>query len=184
MATKQRISTRVLLVCAAIGVATGLVSAVAGYLSVPALALSPLVYGIVLTAHLLPGIVAQEMLRQPWVALITHLLAALVAVAVSPQWIMSYVLAVVLMGGLQEGWAAVGRYRRWSTGWFILSGLLVGIVLGFSASLAIGLSRNLSFAMTAAAIGITVVAAVGWTLVGVSVGRGLRRAGLTRTDRA
>lgn len=180
MPTKQRLSTRVLLVCAAIAVVTGLISAGAGFLSAIVVGTVPIVYGLVLTAHLLPGIVAQDVLRQPWVALITHLLAALVAAATQPAFLGPYALAVVLMGGVQEGWAAIGRYRRWSASWLTLGGAVLGLVLGLSAGLAIGLSK-LGGVGAVGSVAITVVGAVAWTLVGLAIGNALRRAGVART---
>ncbi|MGO1881177.1 MAG: ECF transporter S component, partial [Microbacterium gubbeenense] len=60
MPKNRVLSTRVLLICAAVGVATGLVSAGAGYLSIPVSAAAPVLYGLVLGSHVLPGIVAQS----------------------------------------------------------------------------------------------------------------------------
>lgn len=180
MSRSSSLSTRVLLICAAIAVATGLLSAFAGWLSAPVVAGAPVAYGLVLTMHLLPGVVAQEVLRKPWVALITHALAALIAAATMPVFILNYVAAVVLMGGVQEGWAAIGRYRRWSMSWFLAGGAVLGLVLGFSAGLAIGL-KHLPFWGTVLTIALTVIGAVGWTLVSVAIGRALRRAGVARS---
>ena len=113
--TRTVLSTRVLLTCAAIGVATGLLTAAAGWISVPVWAVYPLavVYGLVLGVHVVPGIIAQELLRLPWVALISHVIAALVATAFSPQWIARYLGMALLIGALQEGIAALTRYRVW-----------------------------------------------------------------------
>lgn len=182
MATTQRIPTRALLICAAIGVVTGLVSAVAGWLSAPTIAVAPVLYGIVLTAHAVPGIVAQDVLRRPWVALITHLLAALVAAATNPLFIMSYLAAVVIMGGVQELWAFIGRYRRWSAGWMVAGGAVLGTVLGLTAGVIIG-AKYLPLWGAVLTVLLTVVGAVAWTFVSLAIGRALRRAGLARTPR-
>lgn len=182
MSPKQRISTRVLLICAAIGVVTGLVSALAGALSGPTIIVAPVLYGIVLTAHALPGALAQAVLREPWVALITHLLAALVASATQPAFIGSYLAAVVIMGGVQEGWAAIGRYRRWSAGWLCTGGAILGVILGLTAGLIIGM-KHLPWWGTILSVALTIIGGVVWSLVAVAVGRALGRAGLTRTHR-
>lgn len=182
MAPTQRISTRTLLICAAIAVVTGLLSAVAGWLSGVTVAFVPVAYGLVLTAHILPGIVAQDVLRQRWVALITHLLAALVASAANPAFVMSYLSAVIIMGGIQEGWAAIGRYRRWNTGWMITGGAILGAVLGFTAGLIIGM-KYLPLWGAVLSVALTIAGGVAWTLVGLAIGRALRRAGLARTTR-
>ncbi len=65
MALRQALNTRTLLVCAAIGVATGILGGVAGLVTVGVIALAPYVYGLVLGVHVLPGIIAQEVLRKP-----------------------------------------------------------------------------------------------------------------------
>jgi hypothetical protein len=62
-----------LLVCAAIGVATGIIGGIAGAAdSGRAGQAIPWAYGLLLGSHVLPGIIAQEVLRRPLVALITH----------------------------------------------------------------------------------------------------------------
>ena len=129
MATASRLSTSVLLTCAAIGVATGALSAGAGAISGPVSATVPIVYGLVLGVHVLPGVIAQELLRRPWVALITHLVAALVASAVVPLWIGRYIGTALLIGALQEGIAALGRYRRWEAWRFFLSAVIIGVLI-------------------------------------------------------
>lgn len=182
MAPNQRLSTRVLLICAAIGVVTGLVSAVAGWVSAPTIALAPALYGVVLTAHALPGIVAQDVLRQPWVALITHLLAALVAAATTPMFVMSYIAAVVIMGGVQELWALLGRYRNWSAGWQTAGGAVLGAILGLTAGLIVAMNHLPAWGAIFSVL-ITVAGGIAWALIGLAIGRSLRRAGLVRTSR-
>ncbi|MGO1630291.1 MAG: ECF transporter S component, partial [Microbacterium sp.] len=59
--SKQGMSTRVLLVCAAIAVVTGALGGAEGWLSVPVIATVPFLYGFLLGVHALPGIVAQEL---------------------------------------------------------------------------------------------------------------------------
>src|ERR671913_2374253 len=125
MANRTRLSTSVLLTCAAIGVATGALQAGAGAISAPVSAAVPILYGLVLGVHVLPGVIAQDLLRAPWVSLITHLVAALVASAVVPLWIGRYIGTALLIGGLQELVAAASRYRRWEAWRFFVSALIV-----------------------------------------------------------
>lgn len=183
MTRRPTLSTRILLICAAIAVGTGIISALAGYLTIPVFASAPILYGFVLSIHLLPGIVAQEMLRAPWVAIITHLLAALIGLAMSPQWFLSYVAAIAVMGGTQEGWAAIGRYKKWSTGWLLTGGAILGVLLGLSAGLGIGI-KNFGLPLALASIGIYVAGAALWTFIGIGIGRSMRKAGLARTSRS
>lgn len=182
MSVRPQISTRVLLICAAIAVGTGLLSSVAGYASIPVLATAPFFYGLILSAHLIPGIVAQEILRGPWVALITHALAALVGLATSPQWFLSYVAAIAIMGGVQEGWAAIGRYKKWSMGFMLTGGAILGLLLGLTAGLGIGISK-FGVGLGFLSVLVYVVGAVLWTLVSILVGRAIRNAGVGLTSR-
>ena len=101
MAADTRLSTSVLLTCAAIGVATGVLGGIAGWITIPVLAALPIVYGFVLGVHVLPGIIAQEALRLPWVALITHGVAALVGIAIAPIYAGQYIGTAILFGGSQ-----------------------------------------------------------------------------------
>lgn len=175
-------STRVLLTCAAIAVVTGIISAIAGAVSAPVIAVAPVLYGLVLAAHLLPGIVAQALLQQKWVALLTHVLAALVAAAAQPVFIGAYALAIVLFGGVQEGWAAIGKYRRWSLTWFLIGGAISGVLIGGTAGVAIGL-KHFDLPGQIATVAIMIAGAIAWTAIGVGIGTALRRAGVARTQR-
>ena len=51
MASSPVLTTRVLLVCAAIGVATGLLGGIAGWITLPVLAGPAFLYGLVLGSH-------------------------------------------------------------------------------------------------------------------------------------
>lgn len=182
MARTPLLSTRVLLVCAAIGVATGILGGIAGWVTPVVIAGLPIVYGLVLGVHVLPGIIAQEVLRLPWVALMAHLLAALVASATSPQWTLRYLGTAVLFGGIQELVAALTRYRSWQAWRFFVSALVIGVVIAVTVFFAAHLSV-LSPALQVAYLVIAVLAPVAWTAVGLWVGTGLRRAGVVRTGR-
>lgn len=182
VASASRLSTSVLLTCAAIGVATGALSAGAGAISGPVSAAVPIVYGLVLGVHVLPGVIAQELLRRPWVALITHLIAALVASAVVPLWIGRYIGTALLIGALQEGIAALGRYHRWEAWRFFVSAIVVGVVVAVPIWFAADVSR---FALWGQIVymALFVLGPVAWTAAGLAVGAALRRAGVARSSR-
>ncbi len=182
MAPASRLSTRVLLICAAIGVATGLLGALAGYVSAPVWAVLPIVYGLVLGSHVIPGVIAQELLRLPWVALVTHGIAALVASAFAPQWIGRYLGTALLIGGLQEGIAALSRYRVWRRWRFFLSGGIVGIVLAVVMGFALDAGKLQPWAL-AVFYGLLVLGPILWTAAGLALGASLRRAGVARAVR-
>jgi energy-coupling factor transport system substrate-specific component len=182
VAPASRLSTSVLLTCAAIGVATGAVSAGAGALSAPVSATVPILYGLVLGVHVLPGVIAQELLRRPWVALITHVIAALVATAVVPVWIGRYLGTALLIGAIQEGMAALGRYRRWDAWRFVVSSAVVGAVIAVPIWLAADVTRFPLWGQIVY-IALFVVGPVLWTIAGLAVGAALRRAGVARASR-
>ena len=142
----------------------------------------PIVYGLVLGVHVLPGVIAQDLLRKPWVALITHLIAALVASAVVPLWIGRYIGTALLIGGLQEGIAALGRYRRWEPWRFFLSAVIVGVVIAVPIWFATDATRFPLWAQIVY-VALFVVGPVLWTAVGLAIGGALRRAGVPRQSR-
>ncbi len=175
--TSKALSTRTLLVAAAIGVATGLISAFAGWLSVPLAASAPVLYGLLLGAHVLPGIVGQDILRVPGAAILTHVLAALVATAFSPQWAGRYIGAALLIGGLQEGIAALGKYKSWSIGRYILGSAVIGVILAVGIGVA-GAANKFDTGGKILYIACFVIGPILWTLVGVGISRAVRRAGI------
>ncbi len=177
------LSTRVLLTCAAIGVATGLLSAGAGYLSIPISAAVPVLYGLLLGAHVVPGVIAQALLRLPWVALITHVLAALVSSALAPHWATRFLGAAILIGGIQEGIAALTRYRRWEWWRFVISAIVVGVVLAVSIGIAGDVTRFVPWAI-AVYFGLFILAPTAWTFVSLAVAAALRSAGVARNSAA
>lgn len=182
VAPSSRISTSVLLTCAAIGVATGALSAGAGAISGPVSAAVPLLYGLVLGVHVLPGVVAQELLRRPWVALITHFVAALVASAVVPLWAGRYIGTALLIGGLQELVAALTKYRRWDAWRFFVSAVIVGVVIAAAIWFAADVSRFPLWGQIVY-VALFIIGPVAWTAVGLAIGAALRRAGVARTSR-
>lgn len=171
-----------LLTCAAIGVATGVLSAGAGAISAPVSAAAPILYGLVLGIHVLPGVVSQALLRRPWVALITHLIAALVASAVVPLWIGRYVGTAILIGGLQELIAAVGRYEKWENARFFLGAAITGAVIAVPIWLAADVTRFPLWGQIIY-IALFIVGPIAWTAAGLAVGAALRRAGVARVSR-
>ena len=182
MAPTSRLSTSVLLTCAAIGVATGVLQAGAGAISGFVSAGVPIIYGLVLGVHVLPGVVAQDLLRRPWVALITHLIAALVASAIVPLWIGRYIGTALLIGGLQELIAATSRYRRWEPWRFFLSAVIVGVVIAAAIWFAADVSK-FPFWGQVVYIALFVLGPVAWTAGGLAIGAALRRAGVARRSR-
>ncbi|MFS0853108.1 ECF transporter S component [Microbacterium sp. 179-I 3D4 NHS] len=180
MARTPALPTRVLLICAAIGVATGLLGGIAGWVT-PILLASPLLflYGLVLGSHVLPGIIAQEVLRRPFVALVTHLVAAIVASAFNPAWALRFIGTALLFGAIQEGVAALTRYRAWGAWRFFVSAALIGVVVAVAVFFAAHLGTLPLWAQIAY-LAVSVLGPVVWTAIGLAVGSALSRAGVAR----
>lgn len=171
-----------LLTCAAIGVATGLAGAVAGWLTPLVLVVLPMVYGLVLGSHVLPGIIAQEVLRLPFVALLAHLIAALVASAFNPAWAPRFLGTALLFGLIQEGVAAATRYRAWGAWRFFVSATIIGVLVAVVVFFAADLARFDPWAQILYII-LSILGPVAWTAVGLAIGAALRRAGVSRASR-
>lgn len=182
MAERTRLSTSVLLTCAAIGVATGALGGIAGWLTLPVLAAVPIVYGFVLGVHVLPGIIAQELIRLPWVALITHVLAALVASAMMPPYIGRFLGTALLFGAIQEVVAALTRYRSWAPWRFFVSGVIIGVLVAVVVFFVADLASLPAWAQISY-LALSVLGPVAWTAVGLAIGAALRRAGVARRSR-
>ena len=180
VARNPTLSTRVLLVCAAIGVGTGVLQVVAGAVSAPVSAFVPILYGLVLGVHVIPGVIAQSLLRLPWVALVTHLIAALVASAFAPPWIGRYVGTALLIGGLQEGVAALTRYQKWQAWRLFVSAVIVGVVIAVAIWFAADIAKFAVWGQIVYVV-LFIVGPVLWTAVGLGVGSALRKAGVART---
>lgn len=164
--------------CAAIGVATGIIGGIAGLVTVPVLA-GPLffLYGLVLGVHVLPGIIAQEVLRLPMVALMTHVVAALISSAFNPMWAMRFIGTALLFGAIQEGVAALTRYRSWGAWRFFVSAVVIGAIVAVVVWFAVDLS-TFPFWAQISYLTISVLGPVLWTAVGLGIGAALRRAGV------
>ncbi len=175
----SRLPTRVLMVCAAVGIACGVVGGVAGWLTPVVLVAAPWAYGLVLGSHVLPGIVAQQVVRGPWAALLAHVLAALASSAIAPQWTLRFLGTAVLFGGIQELVAAVTRYRVWQAWRFFVSAVIIGAIVAVAVWFAVDLD---AFApvVEASYLAIAVLGPVAWTAAGLWVGTALRRTGVAR----
>lgn len=166
-----------LLICAAVGVATGLVSAGWAGLHVLSASFAIPLYGLVLGFHALPGVIAQQVLRAPWVALITHGVAALISIAFVPAMAGRYLLAAAVFGGVQEGISALTRYRHWEAWRFLLSAGVTGVVIAVPLWFAFGVA-SLPLWAAATFVVLFILGPVVWTLIGLGIGTALRRAGV------
>lgn len=174
----KNVSTRLLLTCAAIGVAGGLVFALNAWIGGTVAALAPLLYGFTIGIYFVPGVIAQYVIRRPGVALITAAIAGLVTAPLQPLGFGATLIAVAI-GAFQELPFLVTRYRRWNTWLFIVGGVAAGIVC------AAGMYRTvLKDALDAASGAILMtgyfVAPVVFTVIAALLGAALTRTGVGR----
>jgi len=176
----QRLSTRLLLTCAAIGVGGGLVFVVSGYIGGTISATAPVLYGLIIGVYFLPGVVAQALLRRGGVALMTGLTAGLVSAAFSPQWFFRYFGTGLAIGLLQELPFAVSRYRVWRAWVFFLAAGIAGVLFGGSVLVALGLEHFAPVAQIVY-IALFVLSPIAFTAMGRAVAAALARAGVGRS---
>lgn len=179
MKSRPFLSTRTLLACAAIGVATGILGGIAGLLTPVVLVVAPYAYGLVLGSHVLPGIIAQEVLRQRYVALITHLIAALIASAFNPAWALRFIGTALLFGAIQEGVAALTRYRSWGPWRFLISATIIGAIVAVVVFFVAHLNTLPVWAQVAYLL-LSLLGPIAWTAAGLGIGSALRKAGVAQ----
>ncbi|MCW4458888.1 ECF transporter S component [Microbacterium sp. MPKO10] len=172
-------STRLLMTCAAIGVGSGIVFTVAGFVNGIVAAAAPIVYGLSIGVYFLPGVIAQSLLRRPGVALITSLIAGLVGSAVNPAFIMRYLATGLAIGLLQELPFAVSKYRYWRAWVFYVSAAVMGVVFGGGVFIAVGMEHFVGWA-NLVYFGLFAVSPVLFTWLGRVIAAGLNKTGVAR----
>ncbi|WP_382308078.1 ECF transporter S component [Herbiconiux sp. UC225_62] len=171
-------STRLLLSCAAIGVAGGLLYIVASYLGGTVNALVPMLYGLTLGVYFLPGAIAQFLFRRGGVALLVAVLSGLVSAAFQPLGFLAALIAVGI-GALQELPFLIFRYRRWPVWLFMAGAVLSGVVLAIGMYRLVG-ARDLDPAGAIVLVIGSVLSPVVFTLLAIAIGRALAATGVAR----
>lgn len=171
-------STRVLLTVAAIGVALGVLNVPNAWLSAAIFATVPWLYGIGAGLYLLPGVLAFALLRRGGVALLTGVVAGLVALAVSGFGIGPLTL-FVFVGVLLELPYLLTRYRNWSAGLAYAATALVSLVYCLYWWFTYDLAALVPAAQIAL-FAILVAVLFAFTWIGRLIAAALRRAGVAR----
>jgi energy-coupling factor transport system permease protein len=171
-------STRLLLTCAAIGVAGGIVFSISAYVSGTLAAAAPMFYGAVIGVYFLPGVVAQALLRRGGVALITSVIAGLVSVPFQPIGFAA-VMAAGSIGLLQEVPFAVTGYRYWKAWLFYTAVVIAGLIFGVGVFVAQGADLAQPWVQVVH-VGLFVLSPVFFTWIGRLVAAGLDRPGAGR----
>ncbi|MFJ4175085.1 ECF transporter S component [Microbacterium sp. NPDC089696] len=129
----KNISTRLLLTCAAIGVASGIVLLpIFGVFSSAAIAAAPLLYTVFLGFWFFGGVLMQSITHRPGMALLTSVIAGLVIAPFTPYGF-STVLSTATVGLCQELPFLATLYRRWPTWLFYVANGLIGLAYAFPA---------------------------------------------------
>ncbi|MFD1714906.1 ECF transporter S component [Amnibacterium flavum] len=175
----QRQTTAILLTCAAIGVAGGLVFVLEGLISGTVAAAAPFLYGATLGVYFLPGAIAMVLLRRPGVALLSAVIAGVV---VSPFTSISVraIAATALIGALQELPYAITRYRKRPVWLLYLGAVVAGAIFSAVVLVAfdvVSLAPGLQFV----AVLSSVLAPVVFTAIGHAIALGVARTGAARS---
>ena len=175
---KRRFPTALLLTCAALGVAGGLVLAPANWLSTLLTGPAPIVGMALAGFWLLPSVIALRLLKRPAVGLLTALIAGLVLVPFS-----GYGFSAILTN---LWWAAFTElpflfvlWRYWGTWMHYIGAVVVGIVYPISAWAWFNLGAMTVWAQVAF-FAVTIASCVAATALGVLIADRLKTAGVGR----
>jgi energy-coupling factor transport system substrate-specific component len=174
----RRPTTRILLTCAAIGVAGGLVFVLDGLVSGTVAAVLPFLYGATIGAYFLPGAIAMSLLRRPGVALLAAVIAGIVVTPFTPIFIRA-IAATALIGALQELPFAVTAYRKRPIWLLYLGAGLAGIVLGTVVYIAFDVA-TLELWMQVASWAASVGSPLLFTAAGHAIARAVASTGVAR----
>lgn len=129
----KNLSTRILLTCAAIGVAAGiLLLPIFSFFSTAAIAVAPLGYTALLGVWFFGGALIQSLTHRPGVALITSFIAGLVVAPFTPYGF-STIASTVTVGLIQELPFLATAYRKWPTWLFYVGNGVIGVLYAFPA---------------------------------------------------
>ena len=177
----SRVSTAFLLTCAAIGVAGGVLLAIATWVSTALFAAAPFASVAIAGLWLLPATVALRLLQRPGAGLLVGLISGLVCIPFSPTG--AYIVFTnVWWAFFAEVAFLVVLYRFWTTWQHYAGALLVGIVYPSLAWVSFDLG---SFTL-GAQIGfyaLTTASALAGTWLGILVADRLRDSGVARLAR-
>lgn len=174
------LTTRALLTCVAIAVATALLGVPAGWLSAATSASFPPAFLSVAGLMIFPSIVAFRLLTRGGVGLLASGVSGLIGVVAGPFGWGS--MAVMMFGAIAEIPFLIGRYRRWSTWRYYFAALLSGLLYTPSIFTAYDYaSLALWIQMLSAALPTTSMLVFTW--LGVRAADALKRAGVGPQER-
>lgn len=181
-AQKARVSTRLILTAAVIGIACGIAAIPTVYLQLLAAATVPILYTVFVGTFVLGPIIAQATLRRGGAAVIAAVVAGLATAPFTPRALLA-VVPMALLGGLYELTFGITLYRVWPWWrWFVASAAmsvfsLIGVWIVFD------LGRYVSWVGVTAAVAVP-ASFLGFTWIGLTLAGQLRRTGVGRIGQA
>lgn len=174
----KNISTRLLLACAAIGVAGGVLFTAHAWVGGLTVNTIPFLYGITMGLYFLPGALAQALFHRGGVALLTAALSGLVASPFQPIGFMAFLIGLAI-GAAQELPFLIARYRYWKRWLFVLSSVLQGL---FVTGAAFGILRGHDYDVLGSALIVVCffISPPIFTLIAMWLAGALDRAGVAR----
>ncbi|GAA3647994.1 ECF transporter S component [Microbacterium marinilacus] len=174
----RNLPTRLLLTCAAIGVAAGIVLLpVFGFFSAAAIAVMPLGYAALLGAWFFAGVLIQSLTHRAGTALVASLVAGLVAAPFTPYGFTT-VASTATVGLMQELPFLATLYRRWPAWLFYTANTLIGVLYAFPAQRL--LAVDAADWVRAAMYPVAGLSALAFTCVARVIARRLERTGVTQ----
>ncbi|KAB1642194.1 ECF transporter S component [Gulosibacter chungangensis] len=178
----RNISTRLLIACAAIGVAGGVLFTAHAWVGGLTVNTIPFLYGVTMGLYFLPGVLAQALFHRGGVALLTAALSGLVASPFQPIGFMAFLIGVVI-GLVQELPFLIARYRVWKPWLFMVSGLICGLITMGAAFGILG-SHNFNLLGTILVVVTFFISPPIFTVLGLWLAKALDGAGVARGLRA
>lgn len=174
----KNVSTRLLMSCAAIGVAGGAIFTVNAWMGGALANLVPLIYGLTIGLYFVPGALAQALAQRPGVGLLTSAFAGLVSSPFQPIFFGAFLISLGI-GVMQELPFLVGRYRTWRP-WVFVAGALAAGVVTAGAGFQVLAAHELGVAGTIVVFACFGISPVLWTLLSLWLASALTRAGVGR----
>ncbi len=123
----KTLSTRLLIACAAIGVAGGVLFTAHAWIGFFTVNTIPFLYGLTMGIYFFPGALAQALFHRGGVALFTSALSGLIAGPFQPIGFMAFLIGCAI-GVAQEIPFLVSRYRYWKPWVFAVGAVLQGLI--------------------------------------------------------
>ncbi|MGO2111119.1 MAG: ECF transporter S component [Pseudoclavibacter sp.] len=128
----KHLSTRILMSCAAIGAAGGVIFTANAWLGGTLSNLLPLAYGLTIGLYFIPGVVAQRLMQRPGVGFLTAAFSGLIASPFQPIFFGAFLISLVI-GVLHELPFLIARYRVWKPWLFAVGSLGAGLITSGAA---------------------------------------------------